>query len=153
MPIRIAFYDAFALFEGSGRAMLDVIDRLDPGRFEPVVVCPRQGDLLGAASARGYEVDVVEPPGRLKSYNKVLLSGWPGVLPATAFSLLGYGLRMSRWLRRHRIDLLHCNQTRAALQAGESRRRLGLAPVPEAGRARRVETERAGIRLRFQLHH
>ena len=129
MPLRIAVYDAFALFEGSGRAMLDVLGLLDRDRFEPVIVCPREGDLLTAARARGYGAHVVAPTGALRLYNKALLSGGAGARPGVGLSLLRHGLQLRRWLRAHRIDLLHCNQTRAALQAGLGARLAGLPMV------------------------
>jgi len=129
MPLRIAVYDAFALFEGSGRAMLDVLGLLDRERFEPVIVCPREGDLVTAARVRGYEAHVVAPAGALRRYNKALLSGGPAALPGMGFSLLRHGLQMRRWLRANHIDLLHCNQTRAALQAGLGARLAGLPMV------------------------
>jgi len=118
MALRIAFYDAFALFEGSGRAMLDVLGQLDRRRFEALVVCPREGDLVEAARARGYETTVLEPTGALRQYNKALLTGGAKAAPGIGWSVLCYGLRLRKWLRAQRIDLLHCNQTRAALQAG-----------------------------------
>ncbi|MGQ9732757.1 MAG: glycosyltransferase family 4 protein, partial [Candidatus Zipacnadales bacterium] len=127
MPLRIAYYDAFALFEGSGRAMLDLLDHLDRRRFEAVVVTPREGELLRAAAERGYETAVVPATGALTQYNKALLEGGRRALPNLGGSLLRYGLRVSRWLRQNHIDLLHCNQTRAALQAGLAGR---LAGVP-----------------------
>ncbi len=129
MPLRIAVYDAFAHFEGSGRAALDLLARLDADRFEPVVVCPRDGDLLRAARGRGLEAHILEPSGALRQYNKALLTGGLRALPGLGLALLRHGLQLRRWLRAKRIDLLHCNQTRAALQAGLGARFAGLPMV------------------------
>jgi glycosyltransferase involved in cell wall biosynthesis len=129
MPLRIAFYDAFGLFEGSGRAMLDVIQRLDARRFEAVVVSPRDGDLIAAARARGLEAAVLEPPGALRRYNKALLSGGAAALPGIGLALARYGVRLRNWLRANRIGILHANQTRAALQAGLGAKRAGIPMV------------------------
>lgn len=129
MRLRIAMYDAFALFEGSGRAALDIAERLNVGRFEAVFVSPREGDLLTAVRARGYEAAVVEPPGVLRRYNKAILRQTKIALPALGLSLLQYGVRLGRWLRAHRVDLLHCNQTRAVLQAGLAGKFAGIPVV------------------------
>jgi glycosyltransferase involved in cell wall biosynthesis len=129
MLVRIAVYDAFALLEGSGRAMLDVLGLLDRERFDPVIVCPREGELITAARVRGYEAHVVAPTGALRQYNKALLSGGAAALPAMGWSLLHHGLQMRRWLRAEHIDVLHCNQTRAALQAGLGARLAGIPMV------------------------
>lgn len=129
MPLRIAVYDAFALFEGSGRAVLDILTRLGRDRFEPVIVCPRDGDLLQAARARGFEAHVLQPAGPLRQYNKALLAGGLGAALGIGAALLRHGVQLAWWLRRHRIRLLHCNQTRAALQAGLGAKLAGLPMV------------------------
>jgi glycosyltransferase involved in cell wall biosynthesis len=50
-------------------------------------------------------------------------------VPGIGLSLVGYGLRLRKWLRANRIGILHANQTRAALQAGLGAKLAGVPMV------------------------
>lgn len=123
----VAFYDAYAGFEGCGRALLDIVDRLDPERFDPVVVCPRDGDLVSVAAERGHRVAILPPPRRLLQYGQALLYRPWVSLPQTGMAVWLHAAKLQRWLRANGVRLLHCNQTRAVLQAGLGGR---LARIP-----------------------
>lgn len=114
----VAFYDAYAGFEGSGRALLDIVDRLDPDRFDPVIVCPRDGGLVSVATERGHRVAILSPPRRLLQYDQALLSESWVSLPQIGVALWSHAATLRAWLRANDVSLLHCNQTRAVLQAG-----------------------------------
>jgi glycosyltransferase involved in cell wall biosynthesis len=126
MRLTVAFYDAYAGFEGCGRALLDIVERLDPDRFEPVIVCPRDGDLIAVAAERGHRVAIVEPPPVLLQYDQALLSGGWTSAPRIGRAVWSYAGTLRRWFASNGVGLLHCNQTRAILQAGLAGRRAGI---------------------------
>ena len=120
---RIGFYDAFASRDGSGRILRLIVEGLDRSRFEPHVLLAREGPLLEELREQGCPVEVLAPRGPLGSYGQGLLRA--GLLRRlhAAVDLHRYSHRMAGWLRDQRIELLHCNQTRAALQASLAARR------------------------------
>jgi len=120
---RIAFYDAYATLDGSGVMLREMIRRLDRARFEPLAIVPRRGALVEGLGEDGCPVVVLAPDPPLDAYGKRLLG--PGLASklGAAASLLRYTRRLARWLRAQQVALLHCNQTRAALQAGPAGRR------------------------------
>lgn len=117
-PARIAFYDAYATLDGSGVMLREIIRRLDRGRFEPIAIVPRPGALVNALVEDGCPVEVLAPGAPLDSYSKRLLRAGIGGTLRVAMSLAAYTRRLARWLRGQGVALLHCNQTRAAVQAG-----------------------------------
>lgn len=122
-PPRIAFYDAYATLDGSGMMLREMIRRLERARFEPLALVPREGALVEGLRQDGCPVTVLAPDPPLDAYGKRLLG--PGLVSklSAAGSLMRYTRRVARWLREQEIALLHCNQTRAALQAGPGARR------------------------------
>ncbi len=128
-PRRITFYDAYACCDGPGRMLQAITRRLDRERFEPLVVLPREGALLDALRADGCAVEVVPPDPPLDAYGKRLLRVGLLTKLRAARALHRYSKRLAAWLREHEVDLLHCNQTRAVLQAGPAGRRAGVPVV------------------------
>lgn len=124
---RIAFFDGYALTEGAGLALLDLIRRMDRERFEPMALMPRDGPLAEALTVAGCPVEVLPPGPPLNAYGRRLLVGGAAQKMRAGLALASYSVRLARWLRRRRINLLHCNQTRAAVLAGPAAR---LAGVP-----------------------
>ncbi len=125
-PARIAFYDAYAGLEGAGLALLDIIRRLDRSRFQPIGLLPREGPLADALDSEGCPVEVIAPGPPLDSYGGRVAGGGPLTKLRAAASLAAYSGRIARWLREREVALLHCNQTRAAVQAGPGGRRAGV---------------------------
>ncbi len=84
-------------------SFLNLVERLDRSRFEPVVVCPEQGDFLEAVLERGIPALVRSMPS---------LRGPSGLRAPVA---------LQSWLKLMRvygIDLLHANGTRAMIYSG-----------------------------------
>lgn len=119
----IAFFDAYASLDGSGMALLEILRRLDRTRFEPQVILPRGGPLLGALEREGIPTRIEPPPSPLDTYGGGLAAA--GVLTKlrAGAAVTCYALRLRRVLRG--VDLLHCNQTRAALMAAWGGRMAG----------------------------
>lgn len=128
-PRRIAFYDAYASCDGSGLMLQAITRRLDRERFEPLVVLAREGPLLDALRDDGCAVEVVPPDAPLDGYGKGLLKAGLLTKLRAARALHRYSKRLAAWLREREVDLLHCNQTRAVLEAGPAGRRAGVPVV------------------------
>lgn len=84
-PIKVLSLIASAELGGAERAMLDVIRFLDRTRYDPWIVVPRPGPLVGELEALGAQVRVMDLFGRggfLGRYSQPrdylrALSGWP----------------------------------------------------------------------------
>ncbi len=128
-PVRIAFYDAYALSAGAGLALRDIIARIDRDRFEPVALLPREGALAELLREIDCPVEILAPPPPLSTYGGGLTGAGPVMKVRGALALARYGWTVARWLRRSHIELLHCNQTRAAVQAGPGGRLAGIPVI------------------------
>ncbi|MEA3401994.1 MAG: glycosyltransferase family 4 protein [Armatimonadota bacterium] len=129
-PWRIAFYDAFASVDGPGMVLLELLQHLDRSRFQPHVVLPREGTLMaGLREADLCPVEVLPPLPPLDAYGKRLLQAGAIARLRAGIALLRHTAQLRRWLRQADIALLHCNQTRAAVQAGPAGRIAGLPVV------------------------
>jgi len=142
---RIAFFDAYALDAGSGIALRDLIAGSDRNRLDALAVLPRPGPLVEMLRAIDCPVHVVEPPPPLRAYGGRLVdAGWREKLEV-AGTLARYSWTLARWLLAERVDLLHCNQTRAVFEAGPAGR---LAGVPVVWNVRiREHLPRSVVRL------
>ena len=112
---RILFISPSATVGGAERSLLELIGGLPPARFEPYLILPRDGPLADVARAAGARVSVVAWPapllrlGRERTLSNRLL---PLLAP---FLLLPVLVRIARFARRHRIDLIHTNGTKTHL--------------------------------------
>lgn len=98
---------------GSFYSLLFLVENLDRARFHPIVVFHRDNPLVPAFRANGAEVHVIVPVTPVH-----LAGGWArplvkGVQKAINLwrHVAGEGLRCARFLRRHRIDLVHLNNS------------------------------------------
>lgn len=128
-PVRIAFLDAYALCAGAGIALRDLIERIDRGRFEPVALLPREGPLADLLREVDCPVEVLEAPPPLAICGGRLVEAGLGEKVRAAAALVRYSGTVARWLRGREVDLLHCNQTRAAVVAGPGARIAGVPVV------------------------
>ena len=115
----ILFVNHVGKISGAERSLLAMLERLDRGRFRPVVACPA-GPLVDVLHAIGIETRAV-PVCRLKRSRRPLeaarnLRSW--FAAARAIRAL---------LRAERIDVVHANSTTAHLCAG---RAAGRSSVP-----------------------
>ncbi len=121
-PARIAFYDAYAHDAGAGIALRDLITRIDRERFEPIVLLARHGPLEGLLAETGVPVEVLAPPPPLGIIGNGLAACGAAEKLRLASALARYSSVLAGSLRRNEVALLHCNQTRAAFQAGPGAR-------------------------------
>src|SRR5262245_19565028 len=58
----VTFLESAAAMGGVERTTLDLVERLDRGRWEPVVICPEEGELPEACRRAGIQVRILARP-------------------------------------------------------------------------------------------
>lgn len=101
-PRTVAYVQPTSEVGGSDIALYRMVTHLDPARYRPVVVLPREGPLLGKLQAAGVGVVILpmqqlRPIKRLSYQGRYLAWFWPTVV------------RLAALLRRERADLVHSN--------------------------------------------
>jgi glycosyltransferase involved in cell wall biosynthesis len=108
-------YVAWApFFSGAERALVILLESLDPGRYRPVVAVGTRGGLETELQARG--IQTVHVP--------IVYREWR-TLPAWALGVR----RLTRVCRRERIAIVHANDVPSFQPAGYAARALGLPAV------------------------
>jgi glycosyltransferase involved in cell wall biosynthesis len=109
---RTILYVAWApFFSGAERALVILVDNLDPARYRPVVALGTEGELGAELRARG--IATVRAP--------IAYTGW------RSFSRwLASVANLGRVARRERAALVHANDVPSFQPAGYAARRLGL---------------------------
>lgn len=117
--IRVLFYEPYPMgLGGNYLTQRLILERLDRARFTPIVVSPVEGVALEEFRKMGIECVVIQPPGTLGRYGgAVLRTGILGKLKAT-IDLLRYNLRLLRFIREKRINVIYANCVRAAISIG-----------------------------------
>jgi glycosyltransferase involved in cell wall biosynthesis len=128
--VRVAYFvGIYHRFTGSQRSLWLVLRAVrDP--VEPVLILPGEGAATARYRELGLPLHVVPAPAPLREFGGGLLAAGPlrrAVVAATAVA--PYTLRLLGWLRRERIQLLHCNDPRAVLLAAPAARLLGIPVV------------------------
>ncbi len=116
---RVVFFEPYPM--GLGGNFLTqrlILERLDRGKFYPIVLAPMEGVALERFRAMGVECVAMPPPGALGRYGgAVLRAGVLGRLKS-AFDLVRYNLQVARFLRKRNIDVVYANCVRAQLSVG-----------------------------------
>jgi glycosyltransferase involved in cell wall biosynthesis len=129
--MRVAYVvGSYGRFTGSQRSLWLLVRGLDRRRFEPLMIFPGEG----MATQRFRELDarvlVESPAAPLHEFGGGLLrAGWATRARLAATAVAPYAWHLAGVLRRERVELLHCNDARALLQAGPAARLLGLPVV------------------------
>ena len=100
---------------GARRSLLQLVRRLDPARYRPVVVAQCRGALVAALREAGVETRVVR------------LGRWRKGKYFLARPL--HVARLARVAREERADLIHCNEFYPTPYAVRAARRVGGIPV------------------------
>ena len=108
-PVRVLFVQPFARGGGSENVLLRLVDGVDRGRVDPVVLMMEDGPLSTQIGALGLRQRIVELPGKLSILR----------FPFAAHRLAG-------WLRAEEIEVIHANGTKAAMLSALLGRKLGI---------------------------
>jgi len=129
--VRVAYFvGIYHRFTGSQRSLWLLLRAMDRAQVEPVLVFPGDGHATRRYRELGFPVHVLPAAASLQEFGGGLLTAGP--LRRALVALTGvapYTLRLVRFLRQERIDLLHCNDPRAVLLAAPAARLLGIPVV------------------------
>jgi glycosyltransferase involved in cell wall biosynthesis len=112
---RILFISPSATIGGAERSLLELVGGLPAGRFDPYLLLPRDGPLADAARGAGAHVSVIPWPSpllRLGRERTLINRVLPLFAPLLMVPVL---VRIARFVRGNRIDLLHTNGTKSHL--------------------------------------
>ncbi len=123
-PLRILYAHSSDELYGSDIVLYELVRRLDPARFQPLVVVPTdipyRGDLREALTRAGVRTRRVDMAVLRRRYLR------PGGLPAFLRRLMYGTWALTRLIHRERIDLVHSNT--AAVWCGALAARLTRRP-------------------------
>lgn len=126
--IRVVFYEPYPMgLGGNFITQKLLLERIDFKKFYPIVLAPSEGAALDHFRKMGVECLVVPPPVSLNRYGGKVLKERLLVRLKSAFDLVSYNIKLSRYLRQHSIALVYTNGVRAQLSIGLGAR---LANVP-----------------------
>ncbi len=128
-PKRIAFIDHTTKMGGGQVYLLRQLGRLNLEEFHPIVVCPSEGALTAMVEEKGFELHILPLNPELVELKKDDLFRDPVSIVLNPFRFVGGVLRLARWLRRSRIDLVHLNSMKAGFYGGMAARLAGVPVV------------------------
>lgn len=127
-PIRVLFYEPYPMgLGGNFFTQRLILERLDRAQFTPIIVAPVEGVALEEFQKMGVECVVISPPGELDRYGGSVLNASLLGRIKSAFDLFRYNLRLARFIRDRRINVVYANCVRAEMSIGFASR---LAKVP-----------------------
>lgn len=138
-PRKILYLDHTAEWSGGEIALYALLTKLDRRRFTPIVVLSAEGPLLDRLREAGIETHYLPLSAQVTKIRKESLKG--GVLARTGilFQLLRYTLYLARFMRKHRVELVHTNSLKSDIYGGFAGR---LARIPVVWHVRdRIEND------------
>ena len=123
----ILYLDHTAKMGGGEIALLNLILALDWSRYSPVVALAAEGPLAEKLRAAGVETHVLPLDRALLDTRKDSLGASSLLRLGQVARLAAYTLRLARWTRGRRVDLIHTNSLKSDLYGGVAGR---LAGVP-----------------------
>ncbi len=108
--MKIIFYNHTGKVSGAERMLLLILERLDRVSYEPVLVCPAEGQLQGLAAELGVPVKTVEPI-------EARFTLRPGLLIRYLISLAGAIRELRHTFAGLESTIIHANSIRAGLIA------------------------------------
>ncbi|MDQ2686756.1 MAG: glycosyltransferase family 4 protein [Armatimonadota bacterium] len=123
----ILFLDHTAQMGGGEVALFNLVTALDSERFTPVVLLASDGPLVERLRGTGVETHLLPLDPSVVGARKGGLGASSLLHIAQAARMVGYVLRLARWARGRRVDLIHTNSLKADIYGGLAGR---LARVP-----------------------
>lgn len=123
----ILYLDHTAKLGGGEIALLDLIRALDHSRYRPVVALASDGPLAARLRDAGIDTHVLPLDTAIVETRKDSLGAGSLLRLRQVLSLVRYAIRLARWARASRVDLIHTNSLKADLYGGLAGR---LARIP-----------------------
>lgn len=141
-PVPFACYYGYSPeLTGGPRTVLLFLSHLDPARFRPVLLTPRDSPLAQGARELGVAVELVPPPALLEARGEAGLRYSWRERAASLRALGTYTGQLRRVLRRHGVRGVWARNARSVLMVGAAARAEGVPLVWDIG----FEKPRVGI--------
>jgi glycosyltransferase involved in cell wall biosynthesis len=130
-PLRILFFVAeYHRFSGSQRSLLQLLRKLPDAGVEILALFPGEGICSDKFRDAGIPVEVLRAPDPLHQFGRTVLE-ISRLKQITYFAplVLNYSRRIAGFMKKNRIDILHCNTTRSIILSGLIPRLMGYPVV------------------------
>jgi len=114
----VLFLDHTAKLGGAEIALFHVLQHLNKQKFEPVVVLGEPGALAEKLRGSGIETHIVALDASVNHARKDGLGACSLLKFGAVWKTLGYCLRLARFIKSRRIDLIHTNSLKADFIGG-----------------------------------
>ena len=125
ISLKILFLDHTAALGGGELALLALASRLDRLRYVPTVLLFTEGPLAGALRAAGVAVEVLPLGDAVRGATRGSLGVGSLAKIGALFSCAAYTVRLARYIRHHRPDIVHCHSLKADILGGIAARLAG----------------------------
>ena len=138
-PCRVLFVDHTAALGGGEIALLHLASHLDRSRFTPIVLLSSPGELHVRLQQAKIETYLLELHPAIVHTRKDSLGKSSLLRLKDMARIFGYSLRLTHFIRKHRIDIVHTNSLKSDVFGGAAAR---LAGVPVVWHVRdRIEND------------
>lgn len=127
--IRIALVDHTAKLGGGEFALFNFVTRLDPNRYEPLVILFSDGPLVSKLRQAGVPVLIVPLSSKIGDARKDSLGVKTLLRAGDAIRAFVFAWKLSRLLRKKEIDIVHANSLKADILGGLAARLAGLPVI------------------------
>jgi glycosyltransferase involved in cell wall biosynthesis len=118
-PIPILFHESyFTQFYGAQISLVRLLEHIDRDQFQPLVVCPGEGQFTARARGLGIEVVIVPLPPDLAAFGGKLLQSSNLRKACKLLRLWPQVHQLARLIGSRKIQLMHCNTPRSVLSSG-----------------------------------
>lgn len=102
---RVLYLHAGAEMYGADKILLQLLTNLDKNQFEPLVLLPNDGPLVGKIQEIGVHVQILEYPILRRKF--FTLTG----IIKYIFSYLKYSVYLAKFVKKNKVKLVHVNTT------------------------------------------
>jgi len=125
----VLFFDHTAKLGGAEIALFHVLQHLDKQKFEPVAVLGETGALAEKLRESGIETHILALDASVNQARKDSLGARSLLKFRAVGKTLTYCIRLSRFIKSRRIDLIHTNSLKADIIGGVCSRLTGVPVV------------------------
>ena len=129
MKTRVLYLDHTSKLGGAEFALLRFLKAIDLSAVDPVVLFADEGPAPQLFREAGFETHVLPLSGKVREVRKDTLAGLAFLHPGRATALATYAVRVARFAKQHRVEIIHTNSMKAHFYGGAAGRLAGLPVV------------------------
>lgn len=112
-PMRVCYLDHTAQDSGGEIALARLLESFDPEVVTPIVVLADDGPLVTRLRESGFLVEVIKIGSSVTNVRKDSVSSVFSIKLFVAFSVIAYGLKVGKFIRKNNIDIIHTNSLKS----------------------------------------